>query len=572
MEWILLWLILFSVLIQGGYFPTAFLLIAVLLAITAFFQKRKLLVDEWILWGFAAVYLFSSLINGYRSDSLAQTCLPCSCALFLYCYCCLPENRKARLLDGVIISSGLFSGAAILAFCGVISLTGAVTAHRLQFTFQYANATGAWFAATSILAQEEKQRHWSLPCIVALLLTRSVGALGTYSLVQLLHIYQRRKESNLWKELLLLHVIAGLFAFLFFFSSTWIVFPLLAILYLTAWNHQKILRLACHFHFHWIVLVAGSCGSIIVLSSQRIAESLLTFTERISQIIDGAAIVVSHPLFGIGAGNWKYLYPYYQSAQYTSTVVHSSIIQIGVDSGLIGVTVIVIFVVLAWRRRKRGRIENLAAVLILLHSLLDFTLQFFPIDAFLLALLFHDVEPPNDQFKGFERLKAICLPLLTGGLCLVMLYSELEIKQMIHFGQGKNWNGTVALYESHRSLFGANTVARECYIRGLAYTGAWLQILKVTSDTKYLSTEELLICAQAMVELGNRDSACELLLSELDKQLYRTILFEQAAQCLTNWEAEPHYITAYNQIVERANNSITSLGKLQGDKKIDCLK
>lgn len=50
--------------------------------------------------------------------------------------------------------------------------------------------------------------------------------------------------------------------------------------------------------------------------ARRFSEAKYTFIERIIQSMDGIKVQLSHCLFGIGTGNWQYLYPYYQSAQY----------------------------------------------------------------------------------------------------------------------------------------------------------------------------------------------------------------------------------------------------------------
>jgi len=567
MENLLFCLILFSVLVQGGYFPTVYLIAAVVLAAAGFFQKRRVLpVPEGVLWGFAAVYLCASLAAGYSSESLAQACLPSACALFLSRYIGLSRERKRHLLDKTIAAAALLAGAAVLTFCGVFPLTGAVTSNRLQFTFQYANAAGIWFAAVSLLAQERDRpeiRCMAIPSITALMLTRSVGALGVYGLAQAARLWRGRKKPEIWQETVLAHAMAGGFALAFYALDGWIVIPVLALLYAGCRYGQRFYKTAVRFRLHWVVLAAGCGGMVAALFSRRVSSSLMTFAERLSQIKDGAAVIAAYPLTGVGAGNWAYLYPFYQSAQYTSTVVHSGVIQIGVDSGIAAAAAAIAFFVLAWRRGGAGRGEKLAALMIAVHSTVDFTLQFFSIDVLLLALLFSG-EAPKEKEAG--RWVPVCLSVAAGLLCGVMLWTELATKEMVRNVHDGHWETALELYERRKPLFGQSGAARECLVYSLYYTDQWARVVETARSAEALSTQELLLEAQALRALGDQNGACELLLDQMEQQIYHVILFEQTRQRLLEWGAAERYLEDYDRIVDRANASQSTLGALQGDQ------
>lgn len=566
----LLCVILGSILVQGGYFPTVILIAAILLSGAVIVSKKRTLAPYEIIALFAALFYFvSSLANGYNSASLAQASLPGACAVFLYLYNCLPEQRKSQMIDGLIVGSGVFAGIAILAFCGVINLTGAVTAQRLQFTFQYANAAGTWFAAIALLAQDRENpraKSFLLPCLAALLLTRSVGALGMYAVIQLIRLWIHRKDRQLWQGLILTHVLSAIFAGAFFFLRGWLTLPVVALLYLSGFCLQRILSVAYRFYLHWVCLGGGVLGIAAILVSQRVAGALLTFVERISQILDGSKLIVLHPLFGVGAGNWTYLYPYYQSAQYTSTVVHSSIIQIGVDAGLPVIILAVLFVVFAFRRKGRPLTSTLAATLLLAHSLMDFTLQFFPICALLIALLFDVPTPISIQKKSLTgplvTTLSLCFCVLTAGL----LYTELQSKQLVRDAQRGSWNAILDKYERQKFMYGNNQAAESYYIYALYYTGNFEGVIEATQSLQMSDTAELLLRAQSFRELGDQDAACELLLYELEQQMYRVVLYKQVSQCLTDWDVDDRYLEEYDRIVDLANSSQTILGRLQGDQ------
>ena len=330
---LILCVILCAVLFQGGFFPTVFLIAAIILSVaTAIAKKHRPGICEILLFLCYILYCSTSLINGYDSSSLAQACLPGALVFFLYDYNCITQSEKEKIIDIVVMASGIFALLAILAFCGIIPITGAVTAQRLQFTFQYANATGAWFAAVILLDQDSKNgkvRAAIIPCLSALLLTRSIGALGTYAIAQTVRLIVLRKNKTLWHVLAADHITAAIFSVAFFFSNGWPAIPLVILLGAAGFYRDKVIMIFERLRLHWVCLLAGIACIPILLLSQRVSASMLTFAERLSQIIDGGHVILTAPLTGVGAGNWELIYPYYQSAQYTSTVVHSSIIQVG---------------------------------------------------------------------------------------------------------------------------------------------------------------------------------------------------------------------------------------------------
>lgn len=559
--------VLASVLIQGGFYPTIFLGAACILACAAFLGKnRKFDGCEWLLWGLAGLYLLASLAKGYAFDSLGKACLPAACALFLLLYRGLSAVKKARALRIILLSGGLFAGVAILAFCGIVPLSGAVISHRLQFTFQYANAAGSWFAALSLCAQdsEDSRVRRLFPLFAtALFLTQSVGALGLYFLLQLVRFWRRRKEP-LWQETILIHAVSGGFAIAFYSAAGWITVILLALLYMAGWYWEVLLRIGRQLRLQWVALLAGTAAGVAVLLSQRFSSSLQTLVERIVQILDGLRIIAAYPLLGIGAGNWENFYPYYQSAQYTSAVVHSSIIQIGVDAGIFAIILAVAFLAFAWRRKARNAAEALAVYLLTVHSLLDFTMQFFPINALLLMLLFAGEEPLPPTQKKVPLRQPICL--VFGALCAILLYGQMQYKQIAYKIQAQDWKAVTEAYERRQILFGQSPAVRSFYIQALYSCGDLCGIEEVMATVPVPRAEEILFQAQALQQSGKQEDACRLLLEQLERQLYRVSLFERTKRLLLEWGVEDAWLEAYNRIANRANESQTVLGTLKGDQ------
>lgn len=575
----ILCLILGAVLFQGGYFPTIFLIASIMLsATTAFTKKHRLSVCEIVLFLCFILYCGTSLINGYDSSSLAQACLPGALAFFLYIYNCVTHCEKEKIIDIVVIVSGAFSILSILAFCGVIPITGAVTAQRLQFTFQYANATGAWFAAVILLGQDSKDRKVKsaiIPCISALLLTRSVGSLCTYVIAQTVRLIARHKDKKLWHGFIADHITAALFSIAFFFINGWPAIPLAILLGVAGFYCGKIIEVAEKLRLHWVCLLIGIASIPVLLMSRRVSASILTFAERLSQIIDGSHVILDNPLTGVGAGNWRWIYPYYQSAQYTSTVVHSSIVQIGVDAGVLAIALIVIFIFFACRQKGRPLGCNLAAGLLIIHSLLDITTLFFPICALTLVALFNtpgDNHTPTQKSKVSDRtVFAISLVFCMFFSC--MLFTEMRSKRLVLLSQAKSWDAIVDQYSRERIIFGENSEIKDLYCSALYYTGEFDRVVEETSTSSMADTSALLLRADSIRMRGDQNTACRLLLHELEKQKYRVILFEQVSGRLLDWGADNVFLNEYDRIVDLANASQTALGRLQGDQvNIDHIK
>lgn len=570
MEFLLTFITLGSVLVQGGFFPTVFLIAALVTACSLLFIKKPVMPRAtWWGWALAGWYLWASLCRGYRADSLSQAFLPVCCALFLTAYRNLPGKGKARYLNALMAGSGLLAGLFILAFSGALPLRGAVTAHRLQGTFQYANAAGSWFAAMALLAQDcedSRCKRLALANITALFLTRSTGALGTYVVMQAVRAFLRRKEG-VWADTVQLHAAALAFAAFFFLIPGWPAIPALALLYLLGWHWERLSPLGKRFRLQWVCLLLGGGAAAAVLASQRFASSMATFVERLIQMSDGLRIILLHPIFGLGAGNWAELSPYYQSAQYSVTVIHSSPVLIGVDAGIPAMLLAAGLVAAGWRRSGRSLSQSLAAALLVIHSVFDFTMRFYPLAVLLLALLFAGEETEAGEESGAKR-RNPALWRAGAAVCVLLgvwlLAGELETKQLNARVNARDYPAAAARYEDRRWLFGESQKARIAYVYALYGEGDMQGVLRSTQEVEGLSLDELLFRAQALEALGDRDGACGLLLDQLERRLYQVELFNRTAELFQRWGAGEDAVNAYNRLVDLANGCDTFFGVLKG--------
>ncbi|MEG1989260.1 MAG: O-antigen ligase family protein [Oscillibacter sp.] len=332
----------FSVFLQGGYYPAFFLWAGALLGLAFFVPGRQFYCTRGLMLpaALALWYPLASLVNGASARSLGQAMLPLCCLLFAGLCVSLSEAERKQLLVWLRRLSGVVAVFAILAFFDILPIAGAVTAHRLQFTFQYVNAAGIWFAGTALLRREAPDRFsdWLYPFVlIALLLTRSIGALGLFVLFQLYVLWKGRKSLG-----------------------------------------------DPHFWVPSLVLILGSAAAV----ATRFQQGLGTFAERLVQSHDGLLGMLSAPIFGYGAGRWPDVKPLFETYSYRAIVVHNSYVQAGVEAGFPALLLLAAAVVLAlWLLRRQSPSLKAAAAVIALHAVMDFSLCFFAVDCLFLSVL-----------------------------------------------------------------------------------------------------------------------------------------------------------------------------------------
>ena len=564
MEYVLTAVVLLSALIQGGFFPSMYLAAGIFSAVVCIFQKqRKPVLSEILLWAFAVWYFIASLLNGYDSASMAQAYLPMAEACFLRCYLNLSTEQRHWMITAITLGSVWLAVIGIIAFCGFLKIWGAVTSHRLQFPFQYANAAGSWYAATALLLQDDEKRKSKLiPILTALFLTKSVGAVGLYVLCSGISLYRKNKiYSLLWEDEAVIYGSALLFAFGFNIAHGYFAAIFLSLLLLTQWKMHGAITILKRFRLYWMFLLCGIVGIGWSLFSHRMESALGTFAERLIQIHDGSMAIFQFPLIGLGAGNWQYLYGKFQTAQYASTVIHSGIIQTGVDAGVIALFLGMAVTLSLWMDKKSH--IPLAALLLIIHSTADFTMKFFPITALTLILLFSSAATEMSKYDK---------PLFRGPfLAFMILFSvafgaEQVSKELNQGAQMENWSFVIGEYERAESFLGRNRSAKTSYLSALYHTGQFVSVIDKTQEVEFLSEQEMILRARSLWETGKSEEAYALLLDMLAERKHRVVLFEETSLLLLSWNAPSDVVEAYNGIVHDANTQRSVLAILKGDQ------
>ena len=126
----------------------------------------------------------------------------------------------------------------------------------------------------------------------------------------------------------------------------------------------------------------------LVSNIQSITMENKNVWERGVFIIDGIKLAKNNLLTGIGGNGWEYLYKSQQSYSYNARYSHCLLVTLFIENGILGVIAILGIVVLlikTWYKYRKNNIcliTGLFVFLILLHSMMDFDMEFYCVQIF----------------------------------------------------------------------------------------------------------------------------------------------------------------------------------------------
>lgn len=148
-----------------------------------------------------------------------------------------------------------------------------------------------------------------------------------------------------------------------------------------------------------LIVIAGS-SSIANILPEALAQRVQTINlqqhsvlERFTMYRDTFKALRDYPLFGAGGSAWMVLYPQYANNPYTVNQVHSFLLQYMVETGIVGVLILLAFIgsilyVFAKKygaghsaERKYDLLFYAVVVAILFHSLMDFEMSYLYVSA-----------------------------------------------------------------------------------------------------------------------------------------------------------------------------------------------
>lgn len=283
----------------------------------------------------------------------------------------LSQAEKRSAIQLIAYEGVLFSVVALLMFARVLPYPGAVVDGRLQFTFQYANTAGAYFAVMSCLIWSQARTRAAKALVTAPIictaLTQSMGTFAVIAIVGCAWALKKLKLTRMKQDNA---------------SQTKATSSKIAI----------------------AVLGIGTLAvfAVCIGTPDRIDSALQTGAERLIQTMDGTRALTAEPLIGIGPQQWRVLHPRAQSAQYTANVVHNSYLGFTLSYGLIGTALAVLCIATLWNgtvKATENRIPGTyaAAALLLLHALVDFDLSFGSVIVLLVLMLLSNRAPASSE-------------------------------------------------------------------------------------------------------------------------------------------------------------------------------
>jgi len=210
-----------------------------------------------------------------------------------------------------------------------------------------------------------------------------------------------------------------------------------------------VIGVACGCLLAFLLLETSAVKLLPESLQQRISNINLdqhSVLERATFYRDSMKIIRDYPVFGAGGSAWAQLYEHYQNNPYSTTQAHSYFIQHWIETGSVGLIVLLAFIaVVYWRYLRYHRIHgtdrnsNLSVVFfiftiaILLHSLIDFDMSFVYIGSLVFLCLGVLTGVSGTAMASAASLttngwKRWLMPALVIGLSLVLLVTSVRFQ------------------------------------------------------------------------------------------------------------------------------------------------
>lgn len=255
-------------------------------------------------------------------------------------------------------------GAGIVAVTGVLQFVPILQPwlqvnHRLAGTFQYPNAFAAyllcmcvcllmseWPAAVRVMVLS------ILVCGIALTGSRTALGVGVFAALAVLLLYYK-SQKDLYK----------------------LIFPAAGALI------SGVVILACTGGDVWTRFLINPLQSS-------------TFLGRLMYAKDAFAASLSHP-FGMGYGGYYYVQGSFQTGVYSTQYVHNEFLQLVMDIGWVPAGIVAAWLAMTWLRSSK--VHKLLMLVLILHSLFDFDMQFLSLVFLLILAAAKGLEQPDQK-------------------------------------------------------------------------------------------------------------------------------------------------------------------------------
>ncbi|MGE5397095.1 MAG: O-antigen ligase family protein, partial [Chitinophagales bacterium] len=362
--------ILVAPLFEGLFAPVEYLAVTVLFLPLAFLTLLNITVKHaWLLLLAGAVYLTINLASSLAGVDPGEGLIGFGRNLLYFAILIIslkiPPQRLGAIYRLVFISGILVALIGFSPLATDFFLSNAMRAGRMQAVFGYANTTAIYLLVSIILGLSSIP--WQGPksfrcfgfagiylCSTALCFTGSRAVWLLWPVSMLLSYILAGKEDKTWWALpaplfCLFSAVVGLLSYsqysshhltysLLILLSGLVILPFLAVMIQDRRREKSGISLWMR-HILAIVL-PGLLGLFLIytadLGSRAISTGASEFLGRLIYYKDALSIIGDYPWLGTGSAGWASLQFQYQTAYYNVALVHSSILQTALDSGLPG--------------------------------------------------------------------------------------------------------------------------------------------------------------------------------------------------------------------------------------------
>lgn len=346
------------------------------------------------------------------------------------------SGKEKLVFKSVIFLAALLSAAAgIIAYCGIIHIDEFVfydrSMLRLQSFIKYANTTacmlGCGYFCYLYLYKEKISKllkFCGTVILIALYMTLSKACIPLFIICGTLLIYKNRE---LMETFIIQNTVCILFVLPIMLTSARHMYFLSFVLVVTAvilsgitikTDEKKLVKIL-------IGWCTGLCACAILLFILK-PQLLETLGKRFVYIHDAIKLLKINPLFGCGTGSWRILQYGVQSTQYSVTYLHSGILQLLVENGILFVLFFSLLLITALIKSVKCRdFCNVSIMLlIILHSLIDIDLSFAVILIILGITVGNSYSSYQDRFTIRHSFKIGILLIIC--FCILNIYMISE--------------------------------------------------------------------------------------------------------------------------------------------------
>ncbi|MEW6181682.1 MAG: tetratricopeptide repeat protein [Bacillota bacterium] len=450
---------------------------------TRFFEQPL----DWLVFGLPAAYCLSAFVavnQGLAVNEIVKAGI-CFTAFWSVSRLVTEEEVVRRILK-VIWASGVFVALAGLGTAtGIINIRDGFLSGRIYASFQYPNALASYLLCVLILGaylwvyslergSGSLKEIWPARpgwvdrlgfmsylyaagnFLIAAVFwgAKSNGGILTLIIISLLMVFGVPREK---RTVLFLHAlqvgIPGLFVVLQFINEAtakhfnaawlWVLLGLVVAVGVQVFHDLllkgkiKRIRIPVWTWGAGLAVLAAAVAATLVLRPSLLQklQALIHFRNAVERLYfyrDALEMIFARPVLGWGGGGWQEAYRHFQHYLYNSTQVHGYYFQVGVETGIIGLLIIIgiwlAFLMRAHRifhgagkdtgRRFLVAMLTSAALSVGIHAAVDFNLSLTAL-ALVLFALFGIVaglkrayeEKPTTEIKSEKKLRRAKKPV-----------------------------------------------------------------------------------------------------------------------------------------------------------------